>query len=126
MVELAISHAIRDGAPYEVEFRLVQNGSIRWVLSKGNVLYDDSGRPSRMLGISLDLSERKRAEQALAEINEQNQAILRAIPDMMFLHTNEGVYLDYYTRDQNMLLVPPASFVGKNLRDIRSEEHTSE
>ena len=122
MVELAISRAIKDGAPYEVEFRLLQKGNIRWVLSKGNVLYDGSGRPSRMLGISLDLTERKRAEHALAEINERNQAILRAIPDTMFLHTNEGVYLDYYTRDPSMLLVPPDSFLGKNLRDILPKE----
>lgn len=121
-VELAISRAINDGAPYEVEFRLLQNGNIRWVLGKGNVLYDDSGRPSRMLGIALDLTERKRAEHALAEIHERNQAILRAIPDMMFLHTNEGVYLDYYTRDPNMLLIPPDSFLGKNLRDVLPKE----
>ncbi len=121
-VELAISRAINDGAPYEMEFRLLQNGHIRWVLGKGNVLYDDSGRPSRMVGIALDLTDRKRAEQALAEIHERNQAILRAIPDMMFLHTNEGVYLDYYTRDPDMLFMPPESFLGKNLRDVLPKE----
>jgi PAS domain S-box-containing protein len=125
-VELAISRAINDAAPYEIEFRLLQNGHIRWVLSKGNVLYDHSGRPSRMLGIALDLTERKRAEHALAEIHERNQAILRAIPDMMFLHTNEGVYLDYYTPDLNRLLVSPASFLGKNLRDILPKEIADE
>src|SRR5215213_7699697 len=76
-VELAISHSIKDGVPYEIEFRFLKDGNIRWVLSKGNVLYDNSGQPLRMLGISVDLTERKQAEQKLAEINEQNQAILR-------------------------------------------------
>jgi PAS domain S-box-containing protein len=122
MVERAISRSIQDGSPYEVEFRLLQDDNVRWVMSKGNVLYDDSGRASRMLGISVDLTDRKRAEQALAEINEKNQAILRAIPDAMFLHTNEGVYLDYYTRDPDMLLVSPDAFLGKNLRDILPKE----
>lgn len=122
VVEFAIERAIRDGVPYEVEFRLLQDGGIRWVLSKGNVLYDESGRPARMLGISVDLTERKQAEQALAEINEQNQAILRAIPDMMFLHDNEGVFLDYYTRDPDLLLVPSDTFLGKNLRDVLPAE----
>jgi len=117
-VELAISRAIKDRVPYEVEFRLLQNGDIRWVLSKGSVLYDDSGKPLRMLGISADLTERKRAEQELAESNEQNQAILRAIPDMMFLLDNDGVYLDYYTRDRAMLLHPPQNFLRKNVREV--------
>ena len=76
-VELALSRAIKEGVPYELEFRLLKNGNVRWVLSKGNVLYDNLGQPSRMLGISLDLTDRKRAEQKLAEINEQNQIILR-------------------------------------------------
>jgi PAS domain S-box-containing protein len=76
IVEQAISHAIKDRAPYEIEFRVLHNGNVRWVLSKGNVLYDNSGQPLRMLGISVDLTDRKRAEQELAEINEQNQAIL--------------------------------------------------
>ncbi len=117
-VKLAIEHAIKDGDPYEVEFRLLRNGDVRWVLSKGNVLYDDSGRPTRMLGISVDLTERKQSEQTLAEINERNQAILRAIPDMMFLHTNDGMFLDYYTKDPKLLLVAPETFLGKNLRDV--------
>jgi PAS domain S-box-containing protein len=122
MVERAISRSIEDGSPYEVEFRMLQGGNTRWVLSKGNVLYDESGRPSRMLGISVDLTERKQAEQAVVEINEKNQAILRAIPDMMFLHTKDGVYLDYYTRDPGMLFVQPEKFLGKNMREILPKE----
>ncbi len=121
-VKLAIERAVREGAPYEVEFRLLRNGDVRWILSKGNVLYDDSGRPSRMLGISVDLTERKRSEQTVAEINERNQAILRAIPDMMFLHTNDGVYLDYYTRDPKLLVMPAETFLGKNMRDVLPKE----
>jgi PAS domain S-box-containing protein len=122
MVERAISRSIQDGSPFEVEFRLLKNGDVRWVLSKGNVLYDNSGQPSRMVGISVDLTERKQAEQAVVEINEKNQAILRAIPDMMFLHTNEGVYVDYYTRDPSMLLVAPDSILGRNFRDVLPKE----
>ena len=122
MVEQAVSRAINDGVPYEIEFRMLQNGKARWVFGKGNVLYDESGRPSRMLGISIDLTERKQAEQALAEINEQNQAILRAIPDMMFVFDNKGVFLDYYARDAAMLLLPPQSFLGKSVRDVLPRE----
>ncbi len=117
-VEHAISQAIKEGTPYEIEFRLLQNGNTRWVFSKGNVLCDEDGEPSRMLGIGLDLTERKVVEQAVTEINERNQAILRAIPDMMFLHSKDGVYLDYYARDAQMMLVPPDRFLGRTVHDV--------
>ena len=52
------------------------------------------------------------------ESNARNQAILRALPDLMFLQNKEGVYLDYYARDRNDLLVPPETFLGKSIREI--------
>ena len=55
---------------------------------------------------------RRRATEA------RNNAILRAIPDLMFLQTRSGVYLDYSARDPSILLVPPAKFIGRNMRDV--------
>jgi len=117
-VEEAVSNSLYAGMPFELEFRLLQNGHTRWVLSKGSVLYDDSGSPTRMLGIGLDLTERKRAEQALAETNERNRAMLAAIPDMMFLMSRDGKYLDYYAREPQMLYVPPEAFLGRSVSDL--------
>jgi PAS domain S-box-containing protein len=52
------------------------------------------------------------------ETEARNNAILRAIPDLMFLQTRSGVYLDYSARDPSILLVPPERFVGKNMWEI--------
>jgi PAS domain S-box-containing protein len=117
-VQSAITRAINEGTPYEVEFRIVRNGEVRWFLSKGNVFYDHTGKPLRMLGIGIDITGRKQAEAALSEINERNRAILRALPDMMFLQDKEGVFLDYYARDVEHLLVPPEAFLGKSVREV--------
>jgi signal transduction histidine kinase len=48
----------------------------------------------------------------------QNNAMLRALPDMMFLLSRDGVYLDYHARDPTDLLVPPSRFLGRNMREI--------
>jgi signal transduction histidine kinase len=48
----------------------------------------------------------------------QKNAMLRALPDMMFLLSCDGVYLDYHARDPSDLLVPPSSFLGRNMREI--------
>jgi PAS domain S-box-containing protein len=49
---------------------------------------------------------------------ERNQAILDVVPDLMFLQSRNGVYLDYHAPDRRMLFMPPEQFLGRNMRDI--------
>ena len=51
------------------------------------------------------------------EISQRNRALLSANPDMVFLMSNQGVYLDYHARDRDLLL-HPEQFLGKNVRDV--------
>jgi len=61
---------MRTGQPAEGEWRVVwPDGSLHWIASRGQVFMDGSGRPSRMLGVNIDVTESKRAEQALHEMN---------------------------------------------------------
>jgi signal transduction histidine kinase len=71
-----------------------------------------------LLALAAIIKERHLTEEALAEINARNQAILRAMPDTMFLQNREGIYLDYYTRDPKGLLVSPPEFLGKSAREV--------
>ena len=48
----------------------------------------------------------------------RNNAILRALPDLMFVQTRDGVYVDYNARDEALLFVPPSQFLGRKMRDI--------
>ena len=51
---------------YELEHRLVhRDGSTRWFLTRGSAVLLD-GRPVRIIGIDIDITERKTSEQALA------------------------------------------------------------
>jgi PAS domain S-box-containing protein len=60
----AVSEAIRGGARYDVEYRVIQpTGEVRIVHSRGEVTRDPWGRPHQMFGTVQDITERKRAEQ---------------------------------------------------------------
>ena len=66
-----IERAIQDHAPLKSEYRIIlPTGEIRWINALGNTVYSDSGKPLRMSGICLDITERKHAEETL-RISEQ-------------------------------------------------------
>jgi len=48
----------------------------------------------------------------------RNSAILRALPDLMFVMTRDGVYVDYNAKDESLLFVPPSQFLGRSMREI--------
>ena len=67
-VSQAVAEARLSHLPYDAEFRVVwPNGNVRWVAAKGKFYYSATGLPERMLGMALDVTERKLAEQALRE-----------------------------------------------------------
>lgn len=48
------------------EFRIVlPDGSIRWLLSRATAFFDDAGRPTRLVGVNVDVTSRVQAETAL-------------------------------------------------------------
>ena len=62
----AVNACVELGAEYNVEHRVVwPDGSVRWLLERGDVVRDASGTPLRMLGVVQDITERKLAETAL-------------------------------------------------------------
>src|SRR2546426_6826701 len=71
-IEAAIRRAvtINDAAEYEIEYR-VQPGDgagPRWVAARATTLRDQSGRPVRMIGTIMDITERKRIEEELRRL----------------------------------------------------------
>jgi len=62
--------------------------------------------------------EHQRALEALRRSEERNRAILRAIPDWMFILDANGVFVDYHAKDPDELLMPPEVFLGKTIWEV--------
>ncbi len=69
-------------------------------------------------GLLVQSIRRRRAEGARQETEARTSAILRAIPDLMFVMAPDGTYLDYYARDPADLYAPPERFLGRTIRDL--------
>jgi diguanylate cyclase (GGDEF)-like protein/PAS domain S-box-containing protein len=62
----AINAAIEEKREYSLEFRVVwPDGSVHWQAAKGRAFHDETGHTTRMAGISMDIDERKHAEERL-------------------------------------------------------------
>jgi PAS domain S-box-containing protein len=68
LVAQALSDASQSRKLYAAEFRVVRpDGAVRWLAARGKFYYSANGSPERMLGVSLDITERKSAEEKLQE-----------------------------------------------------------
>src|SRR5262245_17265488 len=63
-----LEHA-QGAGPYSSEFRVVKpDGSVVWIRNQGETVHDNEGQPSRIIGVTLDITERKEAEELLHNI----------------------------------------------------------
>jgi len=79
-------------------------------------------RERRMIDVAASIAglaiENQRAHEMLRRSEERTRAILRANPDWMFILSAGGVFLDYYAKDPDELLVPPQVFLGRTIAEI--------
>ena len=77
-VKQAMTRAIQEDTQYEVEFRIVRpDGQLRWVMAKGHTVAAEAGQSARMLGINMDITQRKAAEIEAEEHRQQLSHLTR-------------------------------------------------
>ena len=70
-----LREAVAGGPPYNVEFRVVwPDGSMHWMLGKGEIsAYGEEGEPLQMIGVNIDITERKEVELQKAQVSQRFQ-----------------------------------------------------
>jgi len=77
VVDAALSRSLSEGSDYEAEMRILNaGGRARWLLGRGHVLHDAQGRPERVVGVNVDITERKEVEQALLDADRRRNEFL--------------------------------------------------
>ena len=125
-VRQVITQAMRQKTDYNDEFRIVRpDQSIHWISAKGKFIYDDRKQVVRMIGICMETTVCKQAEESTRELTTQLQeqanilnAILTASVDHIYIFNRKGCY-QYVSRDAATLLgFKPQDLIGKTLHDL--------
>jgi len=86
LVQQAIADAMQNRKPYTAEFRVVRtDGNVRWVTARGQFHYTNNGDPARMLGMAVDITERRKAEDAVRESEERFRLVANTAPVMIWM-----------------------------------------
>jgi PAS domain S-box-containing protein len=90
----AVQKAMQNHQELNVEFRVVwPDGKAHWLQSRARFFYGVDGAPERMLGTSVDITERKRAEETLRESEEKFRSVFRNAGVGMVIVSPEGRFL---------------------------------
>jgi PAS domain S-box-containing protein len=77
----AVADARQKREPFTAEFRVLHlDGTVRWVTEGGQFYYSANGDAVRMLGMAVDITERKQAEQRLRESEERFRLVANTAP----------------------------------------------
>ena len=118
-IEQSVIRALSEKADYDVEFRVIwPDNSIHWIAGKGQIYYDENGQAVRMLGINMDITERKRSEQKIGE----QAALLDIATDAIFVQNLDNQIL-YWNKGAELLYGWQAEeAIGKNANDLLYKE----
>ncbi|GET39904.1 PAS domain S-box protein [Microseira wollei] len=123
--EQKIIQALETHADYEAELRLVlDDGSIRWLHSKGRAVYDEAGQPVRMVGVEYDITDRKLAEAALRQSEAKYRTLFNSIDegyflaDVIFDENDQPVDIFYLEANPAAIAMLGQDFTGRRLREI--------
>lgn len=73
-----------------------------------------------------DITEAKESEFAIQLVQRRNEALLNAMPDLMFIINREGVFTDFHNPHDRSTLVPPDSYIGVSVRSLLPAEVAGE
>jgi PAS domain S-box-containing protein len=83
----AINISWTENKEYELEHRIVRpDGTVRWVLERGNAVRDEQANPIHFTGVVQDITERKLAQAALAESEGRYRLLSELISDYAYAH----------------------------------------
>ena len=91
LLNKAVALANSEGTPFDIIFRIVRpDDEIRWMHAIGTTSKDEKGKVTKLFGTAQDITDLKRAEEALRESEEKYRTLFEDSKDAIYIATREG------------------------------------
>ncbi|RVT73975.1 PAS domain S-box protein [Flavobacterium sufflavum] len=102
-----------------LEYRFIKpDGSIIWVIGQATPETNAENEVIGFIGTITDISKRKQVEDKFVRTNKKLEAIIQAIPDMIFEIGIDEVIYNYHSQNTDVLLMPLELFIGKKIPEV--------
>ena len=118
-VRAAIRGAIETGALLTTEFRVVlPDSTVRWKVARGCAIRDTKDAVTALVGVILDVTDRRRNEEALQQSEEQYRELFENANDIIYTHDLSGNFTSVNKAAQRVLGYSGDEVLRLNVRDV--------
>jgi PAS domain S-box-containing protein len=111
--------AMTSGTDFSVLNRSIwPDGTVRWLSGAGRFLLGEHGEPVRGVGISQDITQRKRAEATLGQSEKRKAAILDSVLDCIVTMDADGRVIEFNAAAERTFGYTNAEVIGRALTDL--------
>jgi PAS domain S-box-containing protein len=104
---------------YRDEFRIrAGNGTERWIEAIANIVRDPGGKPVRMYGVNIDITERKLIEERVRNNERQLRLVTNSMPALIAYIDNSLRYRFVNERYSEWFGLPTGEIIGRKLREV--------
>ncbi|NJL23601.1 MAG: PAS domain-containing sensor histidine kinase [Leptolyngbyaceae cyanobacterium SM1_3_5] len=93
-IQAAFETSAVTGVDYSEEYRAIENGKTVWLFGRGVILRDEAGRPNCLVGVNVDVSDRRLTEAALRDSESRLRGFVDASVIGILFGDVEGNILD--------------------------------
>ncbi len=108
--------------PFELEFRMARvDGEFRWMVGRGAVVSDASGKPYRIAGSVTDTTETRQAQTRLQDALKRLMTLIETLPDVVIFKDEMGRWQILNPAAQTLFQLDDTHWTGKTDLDLARE-----